>query len=107
VRETDQFVDFVKRAFGGVETSRMSGSAGGTHIEMRIDDSMIMVGGSATMEPMPAMLHLYVPDVDAVYKQALQAGATSIMEPADQPDGERRGGVQDPFGNQWWMGMPL
>ncbi len=98
---------FVGQAFGGVETFRAIGSAGGQHVEMRIADSMIMIGGGVRTEPMPMMLHLYVRDVDGVYNRALAAGATSIMEPADQPDGERRAGVKDPFGNQWYMGAPL
>ena len=42
---------------------------------------------------MPCALLLYVQDADAVYKRALQAGATSVMEPADQFYGDRQGGV--------------
>jgi len=49
------------------------------------------------------MLHVYVPDADAVYRRALDAGALSLREPADQFYGDRTGGVQDEFGNQWWM----
>jgi uncharacterized glyoxalase superfamily protein PhnB len=49
------------------------------------------------------MLHLYMEDVDAVYQRAIQAGAKSIREPADQPQGDRMGGVEDAFGNQWWI----
>ncbi len=49
------------------------------------------------------MLHLYMEDVDAVYRRAIQAGAKSLREPADQPYGDRMGGVEDAFGNQWWI----
>jgi uncharacterized glyoxalase superfamily protein PhnB len=49
------------------------------------------------------MLHVYVPDADAVYRRAMEAGAISLREPADQFYGDRTGGVQDAFGNQWWM----
>ncbi len=52
---------------------------------------------------MPAVLHLYVENVDAAYRRALAAGATSLREPADQFCGDRTCGVQDAFGNQWWM----
>jgi uncharacterized glyoxalase superfamily protein PhnB len=52
---------------------------------------------------MPATLHLYVEDVDAVYRQALAAGARSIREPEDAFYGDRSGGVADAFGNQWWI----
>ncbi|GAC1360152.1 MAG: VOC family protein [Ktedonobacteraceae bacterium] len=106
-QDVDTLINFVKQAFGATEFSRTTGSAGGIHAEVKIGDSMVMIGGSASSGSMPAMIHLYMNDVDAVYKHALQAGATSIMEPADQPDGERRAGVQDAFGNQWYIGAPL
>ena len=54
-------------------------------------------------KPMPAMFYLYVEDVDAVYKRALEAGAKSIQEPATQAYGDRSGGVADSQGNQWWI----
>ena len=50
------------------------------------------------------MLHVYVPNVDAVYQKALKAGATSLSEPADQFYGDRSGGVKDPAGNTWHIG---
>ena len=53
---------------------------------------------------MPVMLYLYVPNVDAAYQLALKAGATSIMEPADQFYGDRSGGVKDAAGNSWFFG---
>jgi len=111
-RDADGLLDFVKHAFGATETSRGIGSAGGMHAEVRIGDSMMMIGGGTTGgtwqgEPMPTMLYLYLNDVDAVYARALAAGATSIAAPADQPYGERSAGVKDPFGNQWYIGAPL
>jgi PhnB protein len=99
-------IKFIEQAFDGVVTSRAVGSAGGSHVEMRLGDSMIMLGGNDQTPPMPCMIHLYLPDVDATYQRALQAGATSAAEPANFPDGERRGGVQDPFGNQWYISAP-
>jgi uncharacterized glyoxalase superfamily protein PhnB len=56
---------------------------------------------------MPAMLYLYVEDVDATYQRALQAGATSVSEPKDQFYGDRSGAVQDSSGNQWWIGTHI
>jgi uncharacterized glyoxalase superfamily protein PhnB len=50
-----------------------------------------------------AMLHVYCEDCDAMYKRALAAGCTSVREPSDNPDGDRRGGVDDEWGNQWWF----
>jgi uncharacterized glyoxalase superfamily protein PhnB len=49
------------------------------------------------------MLHVYVPDVDAAYQRALDAGATSDREPTDQFYGDRTAGVKDKFGNSWYM----
>jgi len=104
-REIDTLVAFVKRAFGATETFRAPGGAGGIHVEVRIGDSMVMMGGGVAVrgEAMPAALFLYVEDVDAIFRQALRAGATAIEEPTDKPDGDRRGGVTDPCGNQWYI----
>ena len=55
----------------------------------------------------PVMLCLYVPDVDAAYQKAIKAGATSIMEPADQFYGDRSGGVKDAAGNSWFFGTHI
>ncbi len=106
VQEAAQLIDFVKQVFGATELSRGTGSAGGMHAEVRIGDSMLMIGGGGNSEPMPAMLYLYMTDVDAVYKRTLQAGATSVAEPEKQPYGERVAGVKDPFGNLWYIGTP-
>jgi uncharacterized glyoxalase superfamily protein PhnB len=59
--------------------------------------------GETPEKPMPAMVHLYVDSVDAVYRRALAAGATSIKEPADQFYGDRSGGVRDVAGNHWYI----
>ena len=52
---------------------------------------------------MPASLYLYVDDTDATYGRALQAGGSSVMEPADQYYGDRNAGVRDSQGNVWWI----
>ena len=105
VREAAQLIDFVKEAFAATELYRGTGSAGGIHAEVRIGDSMVMIGGAGTWtgEPMPAAIYLYMNDVDAVYKRALQAGAASLSEPTDQPYGDRIAGVKDSFGNTWYI----
>ncbi len=105
VQEAAQLIDFVKQAFEATELFRGTGSAGGIHAEVRIGDSMVMIGGAGTWsgEPMPAAIYLYMDDVDAVYKRALQAGVASLSEPTDQPYGDRVAGVKDPFGNVWYI----
>ena len=86
------------------------GSSGGIHREVRIGDSMIMIGeGSAEAVSFrtSAELHIYVDDADVVFRRALAAGATSLGEPADRPYGERSGFVRDPFGNYWFIATHL
>jgi PhnB protein len=103
VRRAEQLVEFVKTAFGGVELFRTTGSAGGLHAEVNIGESKLMIGGYETVEEMPTSLHVYVPDADAIYQRALEAGATSVEEPVDQFYGDREAGVKDPTGNVWWI----
>ena len=77
------------------------------HAELKIGDSVVMISdASEHAKATSAMLYVYVPNVDAVYQQALKAGATSIMEPADQFYGDRSGGVKDPAGNQLVLRHP-
>jgi PhnB protein len=94
---------FLERAFGGAETFRAPGAAGGTHIEVMIGDSKLMMGGMKGMEEMPTALHLYVEDADAVYRRALAEGAASLQEPTDQFYGDREAAIRDPFGNNWYI----
>ncbi len=105
VKGAAQLIDFLQQAFDAEETQRMALPDGTiSHAEVRIGDSVVMMGeAGGDFKPMPAMFHLYVEDVDAVYQRALQAGATSVRAPEDQFYGDRTGGVQDSFGNQWWI----
>ena len=60
--------------------------------------------GQAT-GPWPAMatsIYMYLPDCDAVYRKALEAGGTSVQEPKTQFYGDRHAAVKDPCGNTWW-----
>jgi len=102
--KVDALIEFTKHAFGAVETHRDEMGPGRFHVEVRIGDSMVMIGGGPDAAPVTAMLYLYVDDVDAAYKRALYAGASSVQEPGDTPDGARRGGVKDAFGNLWFFG---
>jgi PhnB protein len=100
-----KLIDFLKQAFGATELFRMPRPNGTImHAEVKIGDSIVMMGEPmGGHQPMPGSLYLYVEDADAVYKRALQAGATSTMEPADQFYGDRSAGVKDPVGNHWWI----
>jgi uncharacterized glyoxalase superfamily protein PhnB len=105
VQDAAQLIEFMKQAFLAEEILRMAQPDGVIgHAEVRIGDSRVMLGEArGEYKPMPAMLHLYVEDADAVYRRALQAGATSLREPVDEFYGDRIGGVKDRFGNQWWI----
>lgn len=104
VKGVAELIDFLKEAFEAVETERLPGPDGTIgHAEVRIGDSIVMMGEGEHFEPMPSAIYLYVNDVDACYTRALGAGATSVMEPADQFYGDRSGGVKDAFGNLWFV----
>ncbi|HEV2425102.1 MAG TPA: VOC family protein [Terriglobia bacterium] len=104
VHRGEELVDFVKTVFGATETFRAQGPAGGTHIEARIGNSMMMLGiAPPHADENPAALHVYVDDVDAAYRKALEMGATSLGEPTDHPYGERGASVVDVSGNYWYV----
>lgn len=105
VTRADKLIDFLKQAFDAEEIQRQAKPDGTImHAEVRIGDSGVMMSdATGEFEPMPAAIHLYVNDTNATYNRALQAGATSIMEPADQFYGDRMAGVKDAFGNTWWI----
>ena len=73
------------------------------HAEVEINGAALMLADALPPEypPTSSLIHLYVPDCDAVYAQAMAAGATSVAEPADQFYGDRLGRITDPYNNQW------
>ncbi len=105
VREAG-LVGFLTQVFGAEETHSAQGGGGGIHREVRIGDSMIMIGegGPDGLMPFrPAAFHVYVKDCDAAFQRALEAGAESLGSPEDRPYGERAGFVKDMFGNHWYI----
>jgi PhnB protein len=108
-RDARGLIRFTERALGGRLSYEVSDPAGSlAHAEVRITDGVVMIGEQPTgREPFPAMLHLYVEDSDAAVHRALEAGAVSVREPTDSPDGLRRGGVRDSWGNEWWFSSPI
>jgi uncharacterized glyoxalase superfamily protein PhnB len=108
VRQAPELIEFVKEAFGAEGHIYGIGSQGGLHAEYKIGDSIIMIGGGEEWRgtPMPTALHTYVDDVDAVYQRALDAGATSMVEPLED-HGERLAGVKDVAGNEWYIAKRL
>jgi PhnB protein len=102
----DRVIRFLRQAFGAAEKfppmKRPDGAI--MHAQMRVGDSVIMMGeASSDYPPMPSTFYVYVEDVDATYRRAIQAGAFSVTEPRDQFYGDRSAGVRDPAGNCWWI----
>jgi uncharacterized glyoxalase superfamily protein PhnB len=88
---------FLKLTFGARGEIRS-----GIPTEMRIGDSIVMISdGGGVRDPVAGFLYVYVADVDAVYRTAIDAGAVLIEEPADMPYGDRRAMVRDAWGNIW------
>jgi len=110
----DQAIEFYKNAFDAVELSRMPGPDGKVmHASIRIGDSVIMLNdempqwgsfGPKHLKGSPVTIHLYVENADAVFEQAVRAGAKVTMPVADMFWGDRYGKVEDPFGHQWSIG---
>jgi uncharacterized glyoxalase superfamily protein PhnB len=98
-------IDFLKRVFGAVELRRFPDAAGKImHSEVRIDDTVVMIAdGAEGWPPVQSHVHVYVADVDATYKRALEAGATSVQAPVKKDDADKRGGVKDTGGTTWWI----
>ena len=99
-------IDFAHQVFGARELRRFDMPDGTVmHAEVQIGDTVVMVGDAGGDWPaVPAHLHVYVEDVDAVYQRALEAGGVAVKAPERRgEDPDRRGGVKDPAGNTWWI----
>ena len=108
IQRAAQLVDYLVTAFGAQRTYR---SPSGTHFEVRIGNSMVMIGEVGPGASKPAQLFMYVEDAHAQYSRALEAGGTSLMAPCDKPwgdDGELMvgAGVKDPADNLWFLASP-
>jgi PhnB protein len=114
VRDAARAIEFYKQAFGATEKGVMKGPDGKiVHAELRIGDSMIMLGDEmpewGSLSPLSTGgtgmgLHIYVEDVDTAFDRAVKAGATVEMPVADMFWGDRYGKLADPFGHKWSIG---
>jgi PhnB protein len=105
VRGAADTIAFLIQVFDAVELRRFPDPEGRImHAEVRIGDSVVMIAdGNDAWPPLPANVHIYVPDVDATYQRALAAGGTSVQEPVQKQDEDKRGGVKDAGGTTWWI----
>lgn len=104
--DPEKLIAFLVDVFGARQVRRFDRPDGSLmHAEMRIDDSIIMVGGGATQHLSSEVhIHLYVPDAQAVYDRALAQGAEALQPPMRKSaDDDLRGGFKDPAGNLWWV----
>lgn len=105
VKGAPRLIDFAKRAFGAVEISRHALPDGRImNAVIRIGDSILWIADAPAERPAKhTQFYLYVADSDSVYRKAMEAGGVSVQEPTDVFYGDRRAGVDDPFGNTWWI----
>jgi PhnB protein len=106
VEGVEELVGFLAEVFGGVERGEREIAPDGTigHTEVQVGDSVLMLSeASSAYPPRPSVNFAYVTDVDSVFRAAISAGATAILEPVMQPWGDRIGGFHDPFDNRWWV----
>jgi PhnB protein len=117
VHNTDEAIKFYERAFGAKELFRLTEPSGRIgHAEIKLGPATLMLSdeypengirGPRTLGGTSFSVHLHVQDVDAAFKQAVEAGATVIRPLKDQFYGERSGTVRDPFGHEWLLGGHL
>ena len=94
-------VEFIRKVFGATGEYNSERPS-----ELRIDNSLIMVGSTIERAPISAFLYIYVEDADAAYQRAVELGADSLEEPQDTPYGDRRAMIRDPWGNKWQIATP-
>jgi PhnB protein len=111
-------LEWLARAYGMRERARQAGADGRVaHAEMTLADdagAVVLMGcpGPQYRNPrhvgqVTQYLYVRVPDVDRQFEQAVKAGAAVLEQPADQPYGERRCGVEDPEGHRWYFAAPI
>ena len=101
-QDAQQVVEFVKHVFGATGDYQPDRPA-----VLSIGDSKIMISDAGVRDATSAFLYVYVPDTDTTYRRAIEAGARSLEEPWDLPYGDRRGMVEDRWGNVWQIATHL
>lgn len=100
-------IQFLTEVFSAKEIRRFADPKSNRvmHAEVRLDDTVIMLGDcvEGVWPAVAAHVHVYVPDVDATYAKALKYGANSVQEPVRKQDEDKRGGFKDAGGTTWWV----
>lgn len=104
VKDANGAIAYYKQVFGAEEHVHLANPDGSLmHAELRIGDSLVMLGEAAEVPVANLQAMLYVPDADAVFQRAVDAGAAVLEPMADMPWGDRAGRVRDPYGNVWFI----
>ena len=110
VNNAEAYITFLKNAFGAEERSRTMDDTNTIvrNVILKIGNSSFMISEASDHYPaMTTAFYIYMSDADAGIAKAVECGATLEMEAADQPYGDRQGGVRDPAGNIWWIATRL
>jgi PhnB protein len=115
VNDVAALLEFLTATFDGVLTEQIRQSDGQiAHMEIRIGDSVLIVGAPqidapmpSRAEPRPGTFYVYVPDVDATYRRAMTHGANSFQLPSNRFYGDRVASVVDSNGNVWWLATKI
>ena len=102
VHQPQELVAFVKHVFGATGEYRTDMPA-----VLSIGDSRVMISDAGVRQATPAFLYIYVDNTDDTYRRAIEAGARALEESSDLPYGDRRGMVQDKWGNIWQIATYL
>ena len=99
-----RLIEFLEQAFGAQRREVMKREDGSiAHASLTLGDSILEMGESIDKKSMPMTFHVYISNVDELYRRALAAGAKSLSEPTDQFYGERSAGLIDDWGNHWYI----
>lgn len=109
-KDARRLADLIMQIFDGKELrsyERPDGSI--MHMEVQVDDSVIMIGESTReYSPNTQMVHVYVSDVDTIFKKAMILGCNPVDEPVQKGDDpDKRGSFTDFAGNFWSVGMQV
>ncbi len=106
----DATIAFLEKVFGAERLRYYTDDDRGVvHAEVRIDDTVVMLADAVPGQwsSIPTHVHVYVPDVDATFKKAIDAGAEAVQEPLQKDDPDKRGGFRDAGGTTWWVGTQV
>jgi len=101
VADPEAVLNFCEKAFNAERLRVFHDGDRVAHAECRIGDTVLMMGGMPDQPP--TMVHIYLPDADAAFARALEAGAEEVEPMSEKGDGDRRGGVRTPCGTTWYL----